>query len=90
MKLEFAYRDEAVNIFSMTKGFGDLYQNYQKILCKKEKIEHIGPFILDPKKSRTIFKLSQKGTAIEKITMSAEYKLEFVAFIDTYLKIKIE
>lgn len=51
MNIEFALRDEKINIFVMTYGNINSKMPYQIMLCKKEpfKENRMGPFILDTK-----------------------------------------
>ncbi len=89
MELIYALRDEIVNIFSMTFGFENLYKNHQILLCKKEMNPHIGPFLLDTKLTKATFKLSSLGSLNENSILNEPFPLEYVAFIDSYLKVNV-
>lgn len=84
MKLEFALRDEKINIFSM------IFRK-QLILCKSEEFKEnrLGPYLLDCKKSNSIFKISKIGKIYEKRIEKVALPLKYVAFIDSQIKIKI-
>lgn len=84
MKLEFALRDEKINIFSM------IFRK-QLVLCKSEKFKEnrLGPYLLDCKKSNTIFKISEIGKIYENRIREVILPLKYVAFIDSQIKIKV-
>lgn len=91
MKIEFALRDEIVNIFAMTYGEINSKVPYQIMLCKKKEfnVNRRGPFLLDTKKSSSNFKLSSIGTSYLKNIENMKYDLKFIAFVDEQIKIKI-
>lgn len=91
MSIEFALRDEKINIFAMTYGNINSKMPYQIMLCKKEpfKENRMGPFILDTKKSSTNFQLSSIGCNYLKNIENKEYTLKFIAFVDEQIKINI-
>lgn len=91
MNIEFALRDEKINIFVMTYGNINSKMPYQIMLCKKEpfKENRMGPFILDTKKSSTNFPLSSIGCNYLKNIENKEYILKFIAFVDKQIKINI-
>lgn len=84
MKLEFALRDEKVNVFSM------IFRK-QFILCKGDRFKEnrLGPYLLDCKKSDAVFKLSEMGGIYENRIRKATLSLKYVAFIDSQIKFKI-
>lgn len=84
MTLEFALRDEKLNIFSM------IFRK-QLILCKSSKFKEnrLGPYLLDCKKSNTVFKLSEIGKIYENRIKSVFLPLKYIAFIDSQIKFKV-
>ena len=91
MSIEFALRDEKINIFAMTYGNINSKMPYQIMLCKKEpfKKNRMGPFILDTKKSSTNFQLSSIGSSYLKDIENKNYMPKFIAFVDEQIKINI-
>lgn len=91
MSIEFALRDEKINIFAMTYGKINSKMPYQIMLCKKEPFNEnrMGPFILDTKKSSTNFQLSSIGCSYLNDIENKEYMLKFIAFVDEQIKINI-
>lgn len=87
--LQFVLRDERVNVFAMTKGANYLKYNYEVMLCKKKKLPQ-RPYLLDVKKSNSSFSLSQKGRDYQNFIKDESFKLKYVAFIDSYIKIKVK
>ncbi|WP_461205124.1 DEAD/DEAH box helicase family protein [Clostridium sp. DL1XJH146] len=89
IKIDFALRDEQVNIFAMTKGGLKGKYSHQIMLCKKSKIPaNRKIFLLDSKKSKSIFGLSEGGKEYSKLIQDEELELQYVAIIDKQIKIK--
>lgn len=90
LHVRFALRDEKINIFAMTYGEIPGGYSHQIILCKKAPIpEKRKLFLLDSKKSQTIYELSESGKAYMNSISSKDYNLEYAAFVDCQLKISI-
>ncbi|HHW00192.1 MAG TPA: DEAD/DEAH box helicase family protein [Clostridiaceae bacterium] len=92
-KVRFVLRDEYINIMAMTKGGVDAKYPYQILICKKNPIPNEnGLFLLDAKKSSSIYDLSVEGKKYySRLTDYKEnnYILEFVARIDQQFKVRI-
>lgn len=88
--VDFAFRDEKVNIWAMTHGASFLKNGSLIMLCKKAMLPkgRVGPFLLTPKKTLG-YVLSDEGEVFERGISSKEFPLKFIAFIDSYIKIKI-
>ncbi len=89
ISIDFALRDEKVNIFAMTEGIDSFIYKKQIVLCKKSQLNRIGPFLLDPKKSKPEFKLSKIGNEYQKRIWGRSMPLKYIGFINCYLKIQI-
>ena len=91
MNIEFALRDEKINILAMTYGNVNSKMSHQIMLCKKEpfKKNRMGPFILDIKKSSTNFQLSNVGCNYLKEIENKEYMHRFIAVVDEQIKLNI-
>lgn len=90
--VRFALRDEYVNVMAMTRGGVDAKYNYQVLICKKSPISNEkGLFLLDAKKSASTYDLSRIGKNYYKSLneKNSEYVQEYVARIDSQLKIKV-
>lgn len=90
MKIEYALRDEKINVYSMTLGGLKSKFSHQFLLCKKNifKDNRIGSFLLDAKRSKAIYKLSETGNEYLKTISNIEYRLNYIAYIDIQLKIE--
>jgi len=62
----------------------------QLFVCKKRPIGHRGPFVLDPRKGRPRFQLSQLGAAAQEQASRSEFHLSYVGEVDTYLHIPVD
>ena len=88
-KLNFALRDEKVNLFSMVQGTDYLKYKYEIMLCKKQKLP-ARPYLLDVKKSNSTFALSENGRAYQNKVKDKDLPLKYIAYIDSYIKIKVD
>lgn len=88
-KVDYAFRDEKVNIFAMT--FGGLFNKYpyQIMLCKKDLLQRKGPYVLDPKRSNSRYDLSEKGILYFNKMKNIHYDLRYIAYVDAEIKVKI-
>ena len=86
VSIEYALRDERINILAMT---GQVPGVQQLILCKKQALptDGVGPFILDAKKSKSPYRLSTIGSAREAETSTLEPELKYLAFIDCQIQL---
>lgn len=86
--INFALRDEKVNIHSLTEGFDDYHQIF---LCKKTTLseDRVGPFILDVKASAPKYELSAKGKALQKMISGRSHQHNHIAYIDSYIKFDV-
>ncbi|MFZ2412718.1 MAG: hypothetical protein WAW16_00625 [Candidatus Cryosericum sp.] len=89
MQVEMAWRDERVNVFALSGVSMGIHLEPQLFVCKKRPIGHRGPFVLDPRKGRPRFQLSQLGTVAQEKANEAEYPLSYVAEVDNYLHIPV-
>ncbi|MBU5336800.1 DEAD/DEAH box helicase family protein [Intestinibacter bartlettii] len=89
IKLSFALRDEKVNFFSMVEGTDYLKYKYEIMLCKKQKLPS-RPYLLDVKKSNSVFALSEEGKVYQNQIKDRDLPLKYVAFIDSYIKVKVD
>ncbi len=89
--LQFALRDEIVNIFALTYGHLPLQYRNQIVLCKKNVFtqRYQGPFLLVPKVSKGSFTPSEIGTRYLERILPLEYEYKFVAYLDSYIRIPI-
>lgn len=89
MVLNFALRDEKVNIFAMTLGNESYRASHQIMLCKKNAIpeNRFGPYLLDAKKSSPNFALSPVGKEYRNSLEEIDIELNHIAFIDSQIKI---
>lgn len=92
MSIEFALRDERVNVFAMTYGNIKSKMLYQFILCKKKpfKQNRKGPYLLDSKKSINTFKLSSIGNEYLKYIENKEFKLKYIAYVEDQIEINLK
>lgn len=88
-KLNFALRDEKVNLFSMVEGTDYLKYKYEIMLCKKQKLP-ARPYLLDIKKSNSTFALSESGRDYQNKVKDKDLPLKYIAYIDSYIKIKVD
>ena len=89
MQVEMAWRDERVNVFALSGVSMGIRLEPQLFVCKKRPIGHRGPFVLDPRKGRPRFQLSQLGAVAQENANEAEYPLSCVAEVDSYLHIPV-
>ncbi|MDY5213043.1 DEAD/DEAH box helicase family protein [Intestinibacter sp.] len=89
VKLSFALRDEKVNFFSMVEGTDYLKHKYEIMLCKKQKLP-VRPYLLDVKKSNSVFALSEKGKVYQNQVKDKDLPLKYISFIDSYIKVKLD
>lgn len=92
MEIEFAFRDEMVNIFAMTHGKFGADNNIQILICKKKPLpdNRLGPFLLDCKKSLPVYKLSDTGIDYQTRIYSRKLDLRYIAYVDCQIEVKIE
>ncbi|MDO9536148.1 MAG: hypothetical protein Q7J85_12675 [Bacillota bacterium] len=88
MEVTFTLRDEKVNIYALTQGYGDYHQIF---LCKKSVLpdDRIGPFVLDIKSSNPQYELSNKGECLLAFISSKQYSFNYAAYIDCYIEFKV-
>lgn len=91
MKVEFALRDEKLNIFAMAHGNINLNTPYQIMICKRNKFKENrkGPFLLDSKISKSDFLPSKTGRLYLDKIKSQRFDLKYIAIIDEQLEIDI-
>lgn len=89
MQIEMAWRDERVNVFALSGVSMGIRLEPQLFVCKKRPIGHRGPFVLDPRKGRPRFQLSQLGAVAQENANGDEYPLSYVAEVDSYLHIPV-
>lgn len=92
MSIEFALRDEKVNVFAMTYGNVSSKMSHQFILCKKKPFskDRKGPFLLDSKKSSNTFKLSNIGEEYLKEIKDKELDLKYIAYVEDQIEINLK
>lgn len=90
MQVEMAWRDERVNVFALSGVSMGIRLEPQLFVCKKRPIGHRGPFVLDPRKGRSRFQLSQLGAMAQDNANRAEYPLSYVAEVDSYLHVPVD
>jgi hypothetical protein len=90
MQIEMAWRDERVNVFAVSGVSMGIRLEPQLFVCKKHPIRHRGPFVLDPRKGRPRFQLSQLGATAQEKASQTEYALSYVAEVDSYLHIPVD
>ncbi len=90
MQVEMAWRDERVNVFALSGVSMSIRLEPQLFVCKKRPIGHRGPFVLDPRKGRSRFQLSQLGAMAQDNANQAEYPLSYVAEVDSYLHVPVD
>jgi len=89
MQIEMAWRDERVNVFALSGVSMGIRLEPQLFVCKKRPIGHRGPFVLDPRRSRPRFQLSQLGATAQEQANQTEFVLSYVAEVDSYLHIPV-
>jgi predicted restriction endonuclease len=87
IKLEFALRDEKINVFAMTHGGLNNQNSYQIFICKKEPITD-RPYLLVCNK-KTKYKLSKEGSFYLNKIKRVEFNHNYIAVIDCQIKIRI-
>ena len=89
-EIEFAFRDEINNIFAMTYGDIPTIEFKQIIICKKNKFpdNRLGPFLLDPKRSRAVYTSSMIGNQYKEKIENMDFENKYIAFIDEQVEIK--
>jgi hypothetical protein len=90
MQIEMAWRDERVNVFALSGVSMGMRLEPQLFVCKKRPIGHRGPFVLDPRRGRPRFQLSQLGVTAQEQANQTEYPLSYVAEVDSYLHIPVD
>jgi hypothetical protein len=90
MQIEMAWRDERVNVFALSGVSMGIRLEPQLFVCKKRPIGHRGPFVLDPRKGRPRFQLSQLGATAQEQANQTEFLLSFVAEVDSYLHVPVD
>ncbi len=90
MQIEMAWRDERVNVFALSGVSMGTRLEPQLFVCKKRPIGHRGPFVLDPRKGRPRFQLSQLGATAQEQANQTEYPLSYVAEVDSYLHVPVD
>src|SRR5450830_1868749 len=86
MQIEMAWRDERVNVFALSGVSMGIRLEPQLFVCKKRPIGHRGPFVLDPRKGRPRFQLSQLGATAQETANQTAYVLSsFEDLHDGYL-----
>jgi hypothetical protein len=90
MQIEMAWRDERVNVFALSGVSMSIRLEPQLFVCKKRPIGHRGPFVLDPRKGRPRFQLSQLGATAQEQANQTEFLLSFVAEVDSYLHVPVD
>ncbi|MGB9665943.1 MAG: hypothetical protein ACPL2N_01335 [Candidatus Cryosericum sp.] len=90
MRVEMAWRDERVNVFALSGVGMGMRLEPQLFVCKKRPVGHRGPFVLDPRRGRPRFQLSQLGVEAEEHAARSQFPLVYVAEVDTYLHIPVE
>jgi superfamily II DNA or RNA helicase len=89
IEIKYALRDEIVNIFAMTHGGLAGNFSHQIMICKKKPFpENRKVFVLDCKKSKSIYGLSQMGKDYYEVIKDEDFGLDYVAIIDDQIKIK--
>lgn len=89
MQIEMAWRDERINVLALSGFLGGLHVEPQLFVCKKNPIIHRGPFLLDPRRGRSRFRLSALGILAQERTADASYPLSYVARVTSYLRIPV-
>lgn len=90
MQVEMAWRDERVNVFALSGVSMGIHLEPQLFVCKKRPIGHRGPFVLDPRKGRPRFQLSQLGAFAQEQANEMTYALSYLAEVDSYLHIPVD
>ena len=73
----------------MVEGTDYLKYKYEIMLCKKQKLP-ARPYLLDVKKSNSTFALSENGRAYQNKVKDKDLPLKYIAYIDSYIKIKVD
>lgn len=91
LEIQFALRDEKINVFAMSYGKIPFKHSHQIILCKKSPIpeNRTGPFLLYAKRSGPDYRLSEIGVNYLNIISSKNFSLNFIAYVDCQLKVRI-
>ena len=89
MQIEMAWRDERVNVFALSGVSMGIRLEPQLFVCKKRPIGHRGPFVLDPRKGRPRFQLSQLGATAQETANQTAYVLSYLVEVDSYLHIPV-
>lgn len=84
-EINYALRDEKLNIFAMTYGLVSNSSSKQIIICKKSRFadDNLGPYLLDPKTSKVTYTASIIGTQYEQQISEIQYQFRYIAFIKT-------
>lgn len=89
MRIEMAWRDERINVLALSGFLSGLHVEPQLFVCKKNPIIHRGPFLLDPRRGRSRFRLSALGILAQERTADISYPLSYVAEVTSYLRIPV-
>jgi hypothetical protein len=89
MQIEMAWRDERVNVFALSGVLMSVRLEPQLFVCKKRPIGHRGPFVLDPRRSRPRFQLSELGMLAQEQAAQMQYPLSYVTEVDSYLHVPV-
>lgn len=90
IEIKYALRDEKINIFAMTEGNLPSRYSNQILICKKQSIpENRRIFLLDAKRTTTIYMLSKFGEKYMDSIKNIDYNHNYVAIVDSQIKIKV-
>lgn len=89
-KIRYALRDEILNIFAMTYGEIPTLKYKQIMICKKKKFskDKLGPFLLDPKRSKATYIKSEIGKQYEQHIEHKIFGMKYIAFVEEQIEIK--
>lgn len=92
IEVKFALRDEKTNILAMTEGGFPVGNSHQIMLCKRKRFldNRIGPFLLDAKKGKSRFKMSNHGLNYSESIDFKENTLKYIAYVESQIQIKID
>ncbi len=90
MQIEMAWRDEQVNVLALSGVFTGMCPEPQLFVCKRHPVNHCGPFLLDPRKTRSRFQLSLLGIQAQEQAARMSYPLSYVAEVNSYLHIPVD
>jgi 5-methylcytosine-specific restriction endonuclease McrA len=89
LQLEYAFRDEKLNILSLT--YGKVENEFHEIfICKKEnQLRENMPYVFDVKKSEPRYKLSDKGNNYQRSMINYQYKYNYIGYLYSDIIIKV-